>query len=349
MSIKTSLSTSILAVILLGCNGNTAPSEGEVAGGATAPQAAGSTQEDGTEAKPKADVGEVLASIGGLTVGSNEWQIVAARKTPADGQALSLEEKQEVLDNLIEQKLLYLHAKAKGVDRDPKVQKLMVQTLMRNEVYSTVRNADFSPEELQAYFEAHREDFVVPEKVQVRRIFIKAGEKRTADEAQKMAKGLRDELVTTPEKFKALAKDNSEDPYRKRGGDLGFVALEGKPGVPDEVTKKAFAMEVGALSDVFEAGGGFNVITVVNRRERVERTYEQMKGSVLRKMKSERFRSLYDEYVVNIKGDYSIEKNDGILDKLEVKAPRRFSMGAPGAPATGLPQVAVPPAIKRQD
>ena len=66
-------------------------------------------------------------------------------------------------------------------------------------------------------------------------------------------------------------------------------------------------------------------------------------------MKSEKFRALYDDYVANIKGDYSIDKTEGALEKLEVKAPRRFSMGAPGAPAQGLPQVAVPPAIKKQD
>ena len=58
---------------------------------------------------------------------------------------------------------------------------------------------------------------MVPEKVQIRRIHIKAGEKRSAEEAKGIAEDLRKQLVDAPEKFKALAKDNSEDPYRKRG------------------------------------------------------------------------------------------------------------------------------------
>ena len=132
---------------------------------------------------------------------------------------------------------------------------------------------------------------------------------------RRVVEGLRQQLVSAPEKFKALAKDNSEDPYRKRGGDLGFVAKEGKPGIPSDVVAKAFAMEVGALSEVFEAGGGFNVITVVNRRERVERTYEQMKGSVLRKMKSEKFKSLYDAYVDDIRGSYTVDTKNDLLWK----------------------------------
>jgi len=344
MNNKFGLSTAILVGLLAACNGESTPNE------APSKADAAPTKTDQAPAKPGAtdsdDIGDVLATVGDISIGANEWQVVAARMTPSNGETLSIDEKQEVLDNLIEQKLLYLHAKNKGVDRDPKVQKLMVQTLMRNEVYSTVRNSDFSAEELKGYFEEHREDFVVPEKVQVRRIHIKSGEKRSAEEAKGIAEDLRKQLVEAPEKFKALAKENSEDPYRKRGGDLGFVASEGKPGIPSDVVKKAFTMEVGALSEVFEAGGGYNVITVVNRRERVERTYEQMKGSVLRKMKSEKFKSLYDAYVDDIRGEYTVDADKTLLGGLEVKAPRKFSMG--NSPQ-GLPQVAVPPSIKRKE
>jgi parvulin-like peptidyl-prolyl isomerase len=290
----------------------------------------------------------VLAVVGDIEIGSNEWQIIAARKTPADGKSLSQEERHDLLNELIKQKLLYLHAKKTGIDRNPKVQKLMVQTLMREEVYSTVRNSDFSPEQLQAYFEAHHEDFVVPEKVQVRRIFVKSSGTRTLEEAKTLISGLRTQLIEAPDSFKTLAKDNSEDPYRKRGGDLGFVAREGKPGVPEEVTKRAFDMEVGALSDVFEAGGGFNIISVVNRRERVERTFEQMKGSVLRKMKAEKFRDLFDSYVDGIRGDYTVVKNPELLDGIEVKAPHRFSMGSgPGADGR-IKQLAPPASLPRK-
>ena len=344
MNNKFGLRTAILMGLLTACNGDSTPAEAPENADAAATKTTPAADNAATEKAN--DIGDVLATVGDISIGTNEWQIVAARMTPSNGETLSLEEKEEVLNNLIEQKLLYLHAKNKGVDRDPKVQKLMVQTLMRNEVYSTVRNSDFSAEELKAYFETNREDFVVPEKVQIRRIHIKAGEKRSAEEAKGIAEDLRKQLVDAPEKFKALAKDNSEDPYRKRGGDLGFVAKEGKPGIPSDVVAKAFAMDVGALSEVFESGGGFNVITVVNRRERVERTYEQMKGSVLRKMKSEKFKSLYDAYVDDIRGAYSVDTKNELLNGLEVKAPRKFSMG--DAPQ-GLPQVAVPPSIKRKE
>ena len=342
MSIRTGLKTSFLALILWGCGGQTASNnENSTTESTTKTEDVAKDSTEGADSEQP--VGKILAKVEDIEIGSNEWHIIAARKTPADGKALSAEEKRELLDDLIEQKLLYLHAKKKGIDRDPKVQKLMVQTLMRKEVYATVRNSDFSQEELQAYFEEHREDFVVPEKVQVRRIFVKVGEKRSADDAKSLLAGLRDQLVKSPEQFKTLAKENSEDPYRKRGGDLGFLARDGKPGVPEEVTEKAFAMNVGDLSEVFEAGGGYNIISIVNRRERVERTYEQMKGSVLRKMKADKFRALFDDYVDGIRDGYNVTKNEDVLDGIEVKPPRRFSMG--GGPGGSVPQLATPPAL----
>ena len=56
-------------------------------------------------ATPKAqaaDIGEVLATVNGLQVGAKDYKAAASRKVPADGKALSTEEKTEVLDRLVE-------------------------------------------------------------------------------------------------------------------------------------------------------------------------------------------------------------------------------------------------------
>ncbi len=66
------------------------------------------------------------------------------------------------------------------------------------------------------------------------------------------------------EKFIDLAKHYSEDPNAAEGGDLGFV---GK-GTLGELTfeQKAFALEVGTVSDVFETRMGFHFITVEEKK-----------------------------------------------------------------------------------
>ena len=308
------------AMLSVGCN--------EEAG--TPPAAtteAAPTPAPSTSTASAADAGEVLATVDGITVGTKEFEEMAARKQPAEGDALSMEEKKEVLDRLIDEKLLYKAALAKGLDRDPKVQKVMVNTLLREEVYSSVRNSDFTDEELQGYYEAHKDDFVVPEKVQIKRILIKVGE--DADDATAKAKAgdLRGQLKKDADRFKELAAKHSEDPFRRRGGDVGFVAKTGKPGLDDAVVAKAFEMNVGQLSEVFKTDEGYNIILVANKRERVERTFQQMKGSVLRKVKNERLKELYETYVSKQREGADISIDEEQLSLVEVKATRRIGPG----------------------
>lgn len=304
----------LLGSLLAACDGSTAGS----ADGTTS-----SSKSSSSSSSSKADVGEVLATVNGVQIGVSDFEEAAARKTPESGDSLSAEEKQEVLDRLVEEKLLYKAALEKGLDQDPKVQKVMVNTLLREVVYANVRNSDFSDEELQAYYEANKDDFVVPEKVQIKRILIKIKDDRPDADAKAEAERLRAEVVKNPDDFKELASKHSEDPYRRRGGDVGFVARTGKPGLDDAVVEKAFTMNVGDVSEVFLSEDGYNIVTVANKRERVERTFQQMKGSVLRKVKNERLKDLYEGFVADLKTSATVDIDQAKLSSIEVSPARR--------------------------
>ena len=239
-----------------------------------------------------------------------------------------MDEKKEVLDGLVEEKLLYAEALNKGLDKDPKVQKVMVNTLLREDVYSTVKNSDFTDEMLQAYYEEHKSEFVVPEKVQIKRILVKVTDVRPDADAKKEAERLLAEVKKDPESFKDVAAKFSEDPYKRRGGDVGFVSKEGKPGLDAAIVDKAFGMATGAVSDVFKSDDGYNIVQVAARREQVERTFQQMKGSVLRKVKNEKMKELYDAYVAKLRTGASVKIEESKLAALEIKNARRpFSPG----------------------
>ncbi len=317
-----------LGALLVACDGGSSASSTE--GSAPAAKADASSE-------AAAPAGEVLATVNGVQITVDEFKEAAARKTPENGTSLSDAEKQEVLDRLVAEKLLYKAALEKGLDKDPKVQKVMVNTLLREIVYSQVRNSDFTDEELQAYYEAHKEDFVVPEKVQVRRILIKVKDDRPDADAKAEAERLHDQVVAKPDSFKDLATQYSEDPYRRRGGDVGFVSAAGKPGLDEGVVTKAFELQVGAISDVFKTEDGYNIITVVNKRERVERTFQQMKGSVLRKVKNDKLKELYEQYVADLKTTAKVDVDSAKLAEVEVAKARRpmgpsMSLGEGGAP-----------------
>ncbi len=307
---------------------------GVVAGGLVA---CGTTANSGGEAGASAtveDIGETLATVNGVKVGSKEFLTAAERKSPASGDALSPEEKKEVLDGLVEEKLLYAEALKEGLDKDPKVQKVMVNTLLREQVYSTVKNSDFTDEVLQKYYDDHKSEFIVPEKVQIRRILIKVTDARPDADAKAEAEKLRKEVSGKPDTFKDVAAKFSEDMYKRRGGDVGFVSKEGKPGLDQAIVEKAFALETGAISEVFKTGDGYNVIQVATRREQVERTFQQMKGSVLRKVKNDKMKELYDAYITKIKAGAEVKVEETKLAAIEVKATHRGG-AMPGMPMLG--------------
>jgi peptidyl-prolyl cis-trans isomerase C len=307
-------------------------------GTTSTPSSSGVTQ------PPAADAGETLATVNGLTVGSTEYEAAAARKVPEAGEQLSSDEKKEVLDRLVDEKLLYLAALDKGLDQDPKVQKVMINTLLREAVYSNVRNSDFTDEVLQKYFDDNKDDFVVPAKVQIKRILIKVTDDRPLAKAKSMAKDLRKQINKDPSKFKDLASKHSEDPYRRRGGDVGFVPKSGKPGLDQKVVDMAFTLKPGnpgkevsgEVSKVFKTEDGFNIVMAANKRDKVERTFQQMKGSVLRKVKNEKLKSLYESFVGNLRDGAKIDLETSKLDGIEIKAARRpagpgFGSAGPGS------------------
>jgi peptidyl-prolyl cis-trans isomerase C len=324
---KMTLFALVLSSALVACDGDS--SSGDKGGTPTKP---GTTEPE--------DIGELLATVNGTKIGSVEFEQAAARKSPAEGDTLSEAEKREVLDRLVDEELLYQEALQQGLDKDPKVKKVMVNTLLRQEVYGSVRNSDFSDEELQAYYEAHMDEFIVPEKVQIRRILIKAGDERSEEEARSLAADLRSQIADSPGKFKDLATRHSEDPYRRRGGDVGFVPRSGKPGLDQGIVDRAFELDVEAVSEVFQTDEGFNIIMVANRRERVERTYQQMKGSVLRKVKNEKLAEMYEQYTENLLKKGTVTVDEEQLKATSISAARR-------APAALSPDGAglTPPAL----
>ncbi len=242
-------------------------------------------------------------------------------------ESASPEAQREVLDLLVTEEALWQQALAHQLYRDPKVRKIMVNLLLREEVYSQVSASDFPPEQLQEYFEAHRDEFVVPEKVQVKRVFLRVGPGRDLKAAMDLATSLRQQLIAQPDRFKEIAVEHSDGPYKRRGGDLGYLSNDGKPGIEKEIVEAAFKLEVGEISQPFEAAGGVNLVTVASKRDRVERTFEQMKGSVLRKLKNERYKELTDAYVESVQKKFEVVIDDKALAAIDLEAARSQRMG----------------------
>ena len=145
--------------------------------------------------------------------------------------------------------------------------------------------AQVSQQDLQNYYDQHRDEFRMPEQVNVRQILIKTPlpgsdgkvDQKGVDAAQKKAQDILAQLKGGA-KFEDLAKKYSEDPSSKDGGSVGWIKRGGFP-VP-EVDKAAFSLPKGGTSDVINAGYAFVILRVDDKQDAHVKTLAEVKDQI---------------------------------------------------------------------
>jgi len=106
--------------------------------------------------------------------------------------------------------------------------------------------------DVRRYYEEHRADFQLPERVRLRQILL--------DEID-TARGAQAELLSGVE-FTEVADRYARHPYTPAGGDQGVLARDDLPPAFEEIV---FALQAGEFSQVVAADYGFHIFQVVER------------------------------------------------------------------------------------
>lgn len=115
---------------------------------------------------------------------------------------------------------------------------------------------------LKAYWEKHRIEFDGTE-VRAAQIVKKLPAMPTAADVEAVKKALSDlraKLVAKDITFADAAKQSSDSPSGKDGGDLGTFAYRGR--MPMEITQAAFKLKVGEISEPLQTSFGMHLLTV---------------------------------------------------------------------------------------
>src|SRR5207302_2825174 len=140
-------------------------------------------------------------------------------------------------------------------------------------------------DDLQAYYDQHRDEFRVPEQVNVRHILIKTPlpaadgkvDTKGAEEARKKAEDVLKQIKAGGN-FAELAKKYSEDPgSAKNGGSLGWI---GKGRTVPEFEKAAFSLPKGGTSDLVQSSYGFHIIHVDDKQDAHLKTLDEVKDQI---------------------------------------------------------------------
>src|SRR5436190_5474634 len=142
-----------------------------------------------------------------------------------------------------------------------------------------------SHDELQAYYNQHREDYRVPEQVNVRHILIKTPlpgpdgkvDPKGLEEARKKAEDVLKQ-VKAGGNFAELAKKYSEDTGSAReGGSLQWI---GRGRTVPEFEKTAFSLPKGGTSDLVQSSYGFHIIHVDDKQDAHLKTLDEVKDQI---------------------------------------------------------------------
>jgi peptidyl-prolyl cis-trans isomerase D len=192
----------------------------------------------------------------------------------------------QINPNEAELKAFYERNKATYNNSIPEKRKVRYVVLDSGKIEAGV---SVSHEDLQAYYDQHRDDYRVPEQVNVSHILIKTPlpgpdgkvDPKGVEESRKKAEDVLKQLKAGGN-FAELAKKYSEDPGSgKNGGSLGWI---GKGRTVPEFEQTAFSLAKGATSGLVQSSYGFHIIRLDDKQaahvKSLDEVKDQIEGSI---------------------------------------------------------------------
>jgi peptidyl-prolyl cis-trans isomerase SurA len=193
---------------------------------------------------------------------------------------------------------------------------LLTQELIRKEVGSKII---ISHEDIVKYYNEHKADFVRPETVVLREIFVSTEGKPDADipALRKKAEGLRDRILNNGDDFGELAKRYSDSPTAPQMGELGTFQ---RNQLDAKIAEKVFALNRSQMTDVMETKTGFEILQVRERYEAGEQPLDKVDPEISNKLYEQHMEPSMRTYLTMLREDSYVQIKPGYTDTAAVKA-----------------------------
>ncbi|MBI5075455.1 MAG: peptidylprolyl isomerase [Nitrospirae bacterium] len=295
----------------------------------------------------------VIARVGAAVITDMDLQEAVSKKVQnmySHGQDLTQKPayRREALDELIEAQLIYYAAlkeglqiseaavtgvvaqnvqsmgseqalqevlKLRGLSMEAFKEKIKTYLSANEFLIKLLKKSAYLEEELVTYYEKHRESFRRPASVRMQSILLKVDPSAMEDAWQKKREKAEELLkkIQSGEDFFMIAYNNSDDPYRVKGGDLGFI----HKGMltPEELETAAFALEPGQLSGVIRTIHGLHILKAGEKRPGELPEFEKVKDDLAQKLQKQRFDEKKAEILKRMKDEHPVTIMITIDDK----------------------------------
>ncbi len=274
-------------------------------------------------------------------VGKPLYDQVRQTSTPSELEGKLKKARQEILQRLVESKLLEQEIKKRKIevpdrDVDSTIQDIMqANRLNENELkkslaregmtYSAYRqkireeigkvrlvNREIKTkivieeEAVRKEYQKNLDKFTDPLEVKIQQIFFSLPKDASEEEAAALRKEARAvlERARKGEDFTELAKKYSQGPEAAEGGLLGY--FKRKELMP-ELEQGAFQLKVGEISDLVQSPLGFHILRVLERKGGEPRPFAEVQYKIREEMIQSEANRKYSEWMKDLKAKAYIE------------------------------------------
>jgi peptidyl-prolyl cis-trans isomerase SurA len=269
------------------------------------------------------------------------------RCTPEQLSQLIEDRKKNALRELIDQSLLVQRAKDMGISVEPDVIKQLDQIRIENKLPSMealeeavskqgLNWEDFKnnirtglltkkvigsevgshinvpKDEIQKYYDEHKQEFMRPEQVALRSIEVNTTGKDATEAAElkKKAETAR-KRIQDGEDFGEIAKRYSDGATAKQGGYLGQYK---RGELSKELEDTVFKMKRNELTEVMETKQGFLIMQVLEHYDEGEQTLAKVENEISDKLYSQRMEPALREYLKTLREESYVVIKPGYQD-----------------------------------
>lgn len=231
---------------------------------------------------------QIAAEVGATVIyASDVRREIAARGLHENPGSVAMADPvfQQVLSELVEQRLLALEALRRGLDRDVEARRRLAaaeERILGNILVETVVANAITEDAIERIYEEQNRLAPRVEEVRARHILV-----TTREEAEEVER-----LLSEGQDFAELARQVSQDPgTRLEGGDLGFFTRDGM--IP-AFSSVAFDTATGERSEPFQTEYGWHVLVVTDRRLQPRPGLDALRSNIVRFLTLEGIQTLLD-------------------------------------------------------
>lgn len=249
---------------------------------------------------------KTLAEVGRLKITLSDFQDAYKPPMIPGDSASVLAGKQELLDRMVEQKLMVAEAVSRGLDQDPKLaqdleelkKNILLQELYRGEITKKSQPTDT---EVKKFYQR------LGKEAKASHILVK-----TEPGAKEVAASLK-----SGADFAQLAGEKSVDRASAlRGGDLGWF---GWGRMVDEFQQAAFSLKPGQVSKPVRSAFGYHIIRLDSLRDVPLQPFEEMKDRIHQQIAYTKPREQANRYVNKLREGANIKLKEDILQSLAAR------------------------------